>query len=139
VPGEFEYNSYVCTDDRGRQVAPGYIFYPTNELVQVLMFHVLYPASSAVAVARGDNRCTVPMGVPRDPGRKIGLSLISYISISMTLRPYYGLYTPTLLLMITPSALLWAVTMAESKREKAAKSSNGGKNCLEKGVCGEAG
>jgi hypothetical protein len=23
VPGEFVYNSYVCTDDRGRQVSPG--------------------------------------------------------------------------------------------------------------------
>jgi hypothetical protein len=39
-------------------------------------------------------------------------------------------YNPphTLLLTITPSALLWAVTMAESKRGKVAKSSNGGKN-----------
>ena len=46
--------------------------------------------------------------------------------ITPILRPLHP--TPTLLLTITPSALLWAVTMAESKRGKVAKSSNGGKN-----------
>jgi hypothetical protein len=44
VPDEFRYNSYVCADDRGRQVAPGYTFFSN----MIVCMHLWCSQSRAV-------------------------------------------------------------------------------------------